>query len=117
MLRLLADEHIDRRIVAAVRRRNPAIDFTRVQEVGLRTHADSAILAWAAGRGYVMVSRDRATMKDEAAVRIVQRARMPGVILIHDRIPIGRAAEHLSTFAEAGEEGDLEGQVIYLPFS
>jgi hypothetical protein len=42
---------------------------------------------------------------------------MPGVILAHQQIPIGRAAEHLLTYAVAGEEGDLEGQVIYLPFT
>lgn len=117
MLRLLADEHIDHRLISAVTRRNPAVEFIRLQDVGLRTAADSAILAWAADHGFIVVSRDRATMKDEAQARMARHESMPGVILAHQQIPIGRAAEHLLTYAVAGEEGDLEGQVIYLPFT
>ncbi len=48
MLRLLADENLDGNIVRGLRRKLPAVDLVRVQDVGLSGLADAEILAWAA---------------------------------------------------------------------
>ena len=114
MLRLLADEHVDPRIVSAVKRRNPDVAFLRLQDAGLRTRSDTTILAWAAEREFVVVTCDYATMHKEASDRMALLIPMPGVIVLHEHMPIGPAAEQLLTLAVAGRPGDLEGQVIYL---
>ena len=43
----LADENIDPDLVLGLQRRVDGIDVVRVQEVGLRTMSDPAILQWA----------------------------------------------------------------------
>jgi Domain of unknown function (DUF5615) len=50
-VRLLADENFDNRILARLRRRLPALDILRVQDVGLVGAEDPEILAWAAEEG------------------------------------------------------------------
>jgi len=50
MLRLLIDEDVHGDIVEGLRRRQPAVDFVRVVDVGLGRSADSRILEWAARR-------------------------------------------------------------------
>ena len=47
-LRFLADENFRRPILSGVKRREPAIDLARVQEVGLKNHPDPELLAFAA---------------------------------------------------------------------
>ena len=45
MIRLLAGENFDANIVRGVRRRLPALDIVRVQDIGLRTADDPTILS------------------------------------------------------------------------
>lgn len=40
---------------------------------------------------------------------------MPGVIEISRSIPIGQAIEEILLLAEFSEEGEWEGQILYLP--
>ena len=48
MLRLLTDENVHGDIIAGLRRRQPALDLVRVQDVGLRHTPDPIILEGAA---------------------------------------------------------------------
>ena len=41
---------------------------------------------------------------------------MPGVIEITESSPLGKAIEDILLFIECGIDGELEGQVLYLPF-
>lgn len=58
----LADENVDPDLVLGLKRRVEGIDIVRVQEVGLRTLDDLAILEWAAVEGRVLISRDVKTI-------------------------------------------------------
>ena len=48
MIRFLADEDFNNDLLRALRRRRPAVDAVRVQDVGLSGQPDPAVLAWAA---------------------------------------------------------------------
>lgn len=48
MLRYLADEDLDNRILKAFRRREPQVDWVRVQDIGLGGCDDELILQYAA---------------------------------------------------------------------
>jgi hypothetical protein len=76
MLRLLSDEDVPGEIIHALRQRQPDLDISRVQEVGLMHTDDSVILAWAAAQGR-QVLRDRNTMTAAAWERVNQGLPMP----------------------------------------
>jgi predicted nuclease of predicted toxin-antitoxin system len=115
MLRLLTDEDVHGDIVDGLRRRNPAVDLVRVQDVGLGHTADQLILDWAAQHERIVVSVDKKTLAAEAWNRVAARLPMPGVAILRTLLTIGQAIEELELIAIAANPDDLRNQVIYLP--
>ena len=96
MLPLLADENSNNDILRGVRRRNPAVDFARVQDVGLSEADDPMVREWAAQAGRVLLTHDVATMTHHAHDRVRDGTRMPGVFEVGRHVPatplVGRTA-------------------------
>jgi hypothetical protein len=115
MLRLLIDEDVHGAIVDGLRRRQPALDLVRVQDVGLARTPDAAILQWAAEQGRVVVSVDKKTLAVDAWDRVAHGLPMPGVAILRTVLTIGQAVNELELIALAGNPDDLWDQVVYLP--
>src|SRR5437667_8440090 len=113
MLRLLTDENVHGDIVAGLRRRQPALDLVRVQEVGLRHTPDPVILEWAAQQGRVVVSVDKKTLAVAAWNRVARGMPMPGVAILRIALSIGQAVSELELIALAGDAEDFWDQVVY----
>ena len=101
MLTLLAGENFNNDIVRGLIRRRPGRDIIRVQDVGLATTDESAILLWAAEAGRLVVTHDASTMIGLAYARADAGEPMPGVIQVSPTVPIGRAIEDLLLLVEA----------------
>ena len=78
MIKFLADENFDNRIVRGLSRRFPEVDVTRVQDVGLMNTDAREILAWAAYEKRVLLTHDVATMTAFAYERITKNLPMRG---------------------------------------
>lgn len=100
MLLFVADENFNNDIVRGVRRWNPAIDIVRVQDIGLYSADDPAVLEWAAESGRVLLTHDVATMTRYAYDRVREGKAMPGVFEIARHVPIGVAIEPIALLAE-----------------
>lgn len=116
MLKLLVDENFDNTIVRGLFRRNPMLDMVRVQDVGLSGKDDLTVLEWAAQEGRILLTHDVATITCYAYDRVKQGQPMPGVIEISTDAPIRRVIEDVLVLVECSQEGELEGQVQYLPW-
>jgi|SRR6478672_4429052 len=116
MLKFLADENFDNTIVRGLLRRRPSIDIVRVQDVGLSGEDDPTILAWAAEEGRVLLTHDVATITHFAYGRLLQSLPMPGVIEVGTDARIGQVIEDILLVVDCSLEGELEGQIQYLPF-
>lgn len=115
MLRFAADENFNNNIVKGFRRRNPAVDIVRVQDVGLYSAKDPAILAWVARERRILLTHDAATMRDFAYERMAAGLSMSGLIEVQRSAPIGRVIEDLLLIAECTAEEEWEGRVERLP--
>ena len=115
MLRLLADENLDNRIVRGLRHRNPGVDIVRVQDAGLSGADDPAVLAWAAGQHRVLLSHDVTTVTKYAYDRVRAGESMPGVFEVSRSTPVRTAIDDLALLVECSLAGEWEGQVHYLP--
>ena len=116
MLRFVADQNFDNRIVRGLlRRAGGTIDLVRVQDVGLFTADDPALLAWAADAERVVLTHDVSTLAHHAYERIAASERMPGVFEVPRSMRIGQAIDELTLVIECSVEGEWEGRVIYLP--
>ncbi|MGI8589002.1 MAG: DUF5615 family PIN-like protein [Chloroflexia bacterium] len=115
MLRLLADEDLDIRIVEGVLQKIDA-DILRAQNVGLSGRPDKQVLAWAADTQRVVLTHDSNTMTQAAYDRLRAGQPMPGLFVVRWDASIGEVVASLLVLIGAGKPQDWEGQVWYLPF-
>ena len=115
MIRFLADEDFDGRIVRGLLRQLPHLDIVRVQDVGLQSATDAEILAFAARENRVVLTHDVTTMSAFAYRRTNEGLSMSGVFEIAQELPVGLAIEELILIAECSLENEWQGQVRYLP--
>ena len=115
MTRFIADENFSGPVVRGMRRRYPDVDIVTVQEVGLTSADDPAVLQWAADHGRLVVTNDVKTMIPFAKQRAAAGLTMPGLIEAGRKLSVRRAIEDLYTIAVCSEPGEWEGQIIHLP--
>lgn len=115
-MKFLADENLDNNILRGILRRKPDLDLVRVQDVGLFGKDDPTVLSQAAQEERILLTHDVATITHYAYDRTVKNLRMPGVIEITASSSLGKAIEDILLFIECGVDGELEGQILYLPF-
>lgn len=56
MIRFLADENFNGKIVRGIHRKNPAADIVRVQDTEIYQADDPAVLAWAAEKRRIVLN-------------------------------------------------------------
>jgi len=115
MLRLLADENFNHRILRGLRLRNPSLDILIAQETPLVGARDADVLTWCADQGRVLITHDLKTIPRLAYERVQASQEMPGVLAVPNSLAIGKAIDDLATLVECAGEHDLWNLVIYLP--
>jgi hypothetical protein len=113
-LRFQADNDLDQRIVTAVKRLESSIDFQTAPAIGLHRVADPDVLALTAQEGRVLVSHDRRTLPDHFRDFIASQT-SPGVIIVSQKLSIGRAAELLHLLWAATEAEEYTNIIYDLP--
>lgn len=116
MLKLLADENFDNTILRGLLRRRPTLDIVRVQGIGLSGADDPTVLEWSAQENRVLLTHDVATITHFAYERVAKELPMPGVLEVHTDARIGQVIEDILLIIDCTIEGELEGQIYYLPF-
>jgi hypothetical protein len=114
-LRFLADENLDGDLLRALLRRRPGLDVVRVQDAGLASADDAAILAWAAREGRVLLTHDVNTAPGHAYARLRTGEHLSGVVAVPLSLPVSWALDDLLLLADAGDTDEVAGRVLFLP--
>jgi len=112
--RFQADADFNQKIVAGLRRREPAIDFRSASEGGVIGRPDPEVLAQAASESRVLVSHDRQTMPGHFR-RFIKTQASPGLVIVSQELDIGQAIEELLLVWAASEAEEWGNTVIFLP--
>lgn len=116
MLRLLADENIDRDLLRGLLRRRPDLDVVRAQDVELSGVSDPEVLVWAAREQRITLTHDITTMTDYAAQRLERGEPMPGLFLVHQRNAVlSVIINDLLFIDDCSETTEWDGRFLYLP--
>jgi hypothetical protein len=113
--RFLADNDLNDAIVVGVRRREPAIEFSRLRDLGLATRSDPKVLEFAAQENWIVVSHDVNTMREVACTRLGAGLFMGGLLLVHQRTPVPQIIESLLLIWAASEAKEWASLVEFLP--
>jgi precorrin-6B methylase 1 len=115
-IRFQADNDFDERVIRALLRLQPAIDFQTATAIGFHLGTpDNQVLARAADEGRVLVSHDIQTMPRHFAAFIVNR-NSPGVLIVSQALPIAEAAYLLLLIWEASETEEYINLIYRLPW-
>lgn len=113
-LLFVADEGFNRNILRGVLSHDPTIAIVRVQDVGMSGAPDPEILEWAAQEGRIVLTHDKRTMRADAIARLIAGLPMPGVIVVHQDTPEGRAIEGLLMMIGTTLESEWENQIRFI---
>lgn len=115
MVKLLADENLDNRILRGLKRKRSNLDIVRVQDTEVYQADDPTVLEWAAQEGRVLLTHDINTIPKYAYERVAEGKKMTGVIAVKDSAAIGVVIEDILLAIETSDEDEFENQIIYLP--
>ncbi len=115
MLRLLADENFNGRILRALKRQIPDLDVVRTQDTPLLGADDPALLQFAADETRVLLTHDQETLVGHAWQRVRSGLAMPGVVVAPTDRPIGQIIADLALLVLAGQAKDVEQQILFIP--
>ncbi len=115
MMRFLADENLDNRILRGLLRRNPDLDVVRVQDLDISGANDDDVLAWATGEQRVLLTHDQRTVPLYAYRRMERGESIAGVIVIPDSLAVGEAIDDLLLIIDVTSDTEWVNQVLRLP--
>lgn len=116
MIRLLADENFNGDILRGLRRRVPAIDAPRIQDVGMRGTDDETVLEWAAAEGRLVLTHDVSTLIDFAWKRVAAGLHHAGEAAASQQAPVGAVVADLVLLAECSADGEWADRILFIPF-
>jgi hypothetical protein len=115
VLRLLADENFNGRILRALQRQIPDLDVVRAQDTLLYGTDDQVLLQFAADENRIVLTHDVETLVGYAWERVRSGLPMPGVIVALTDQPIGQVIGDLEILLLASQPEELEAQIRFLP--
>jgi hypothetical protein len=121
MLRFVLDEHLRGPLWSAIVRHNVRggvpIDAARVgdpPDLPLGSD-DPTVLLWAEREGRILLTEDVHTMPGHLARHPQSGHHLPGVFVMSAGLSIKAIVEHLELVAHAGDAGDYENTITYVP--
>jgi hypothetical protein len=114
-VRFQADANFNALIIKGVLRRQPLLDIQTADAARLAGVPDPEVLARSAQSGRVLVSHDYHTMPDHFADFLASGQHSPGVLLLHQTLPVAQAIEALLLVWNASDPAEWRDLLTYLP--
>jgi hypothetical protein len=115
MIRFIADEDFNGRIVRGLLLRKKDLDLVRVPDVGLSGASDEKLLEWAADNNRILLTHDNRTMPRHVAHRLNGGLAIPGVLIVDDLAPIGLCIDELLIIDECSTADEWQNVILYVP--
>lgn len=115
MIALLIDQNFNEHIIDGMIRRDRTLRMIHVRDVGMADAADPTILEWAAANALVLATHDRKTIPSFAYARVSAGLNMPGVFVVDDDMPIGRAIDELLIAVTCLSPAECRNLIRYFP--
>jgi len=113
--RFQADENLNAKIIAGLRRREPSLDFQTAKAANILGHEDLEVLTIAARDGRILVSHDRETMPAHFS-RFIAESTSAGLLIVSQKLDSREAIEQILLVWVASEAAEWSNRIGYLPF-
>lgn len=109
-----ADADFNHKIVKAILRLEPLIDFQSASQANLESVLDPEVLFLAANQGRLLVSHDKTTMPQHFAEFIATQS-SPGLLIVPKALPMAEVIEDIILIWLAESPKDWINRIRYLP--
>ncbi|MGL4177270.1 MAG: hypothetical protein ACRCSN_14470 [Dermatophilaceae bacterium] len=114
-VRFITDEHIARALIAGLQRVSDDIDIVRVQDVGLRTMDDLAILHWQLTTIECSLPTTSGPFRSSPTDESRRACPCPESSSFQRRWPLGAVIDELALISGATDTREWSDRVLYLP--
>lgn len=114
-VRFQADANFNALIIKGIVRRQPLVDIQTADASGLAGITDPEILAHTLQSGRILVSHDYHTMPGHFADFLASGQHSPGVLLLHQTLPLAQAIDALLLVWSASDPEEWRDTLTYLP--
>jgi predicted nuclease of predicted toxin-antitoxin system len=114
MIKFLADENFNGKILKALLKQFPNLDIVRVQDTELYQQDDPTVLEWSAQHQRILLTHDVKTMVGFANERIINN--LPtAVIIVPESLSLAIAIADLNLIISASNPQEWQNLVTFLP--
>lgn len=116
-VRILLDENVDTRLLAAVRRRSSSVEISQIGEPerpALGTK-DPELLEWCEVNQYSLVTNNRRSMPGHLTDHLAAGRHVPGIFILSEDMSFGEIVDELLLIEGASEAEEYRDQLVYLP--
>ncbi|MBF6591607.1 MAG: DUF5615 family PIN-like protein [Ktedonobacterales bacterium] len=114
-VRFQADANLNAVIIKGTLRRQPLVDMRTAEVAGLAGVPDPEVLARTAQAARVLVSHDFHTLPGHFADFLASGQHSPGVLLLHQTLPVAQAIAALLLVWDASDPAEWRDRLTYLP--
>ena len=112
--RFQADADFNQKIIAGLRRREPALDFQTALKGNVIGRPDHEVLLLAARAGRILVTHDRRSMPGHFA-RFIQKQASPGLLIVEQDLDLATAIDDLLLVWAASSSEEWENKIGFVP--
>ncbi len=116
-IRYLIDENLDPLYKVQLLLKRPGLVVYSIGDPGTppKGTLDPEILRWCEGNDFILITNNRKSMPAHLAVHLSEECHIPGIITLNLEMSIGDTVEELILIAEAGNPGEYQDRIVYLP--
>ena len=113
----LLDEHIEPTLRTQLIRHEPDMTVWIIGDPGAppRGTPDPEILSWCEVHGFLLVTRNRASMPDHLKAHLEMGHHVPGILTLHPDMTMGETIAELQLIWGASNPHEFRDLIVYLP--
>jgi len=112
--RFQADENLNAKIIAGLRRREPALDIRSAKAAGLLGLDDHYVLTAAARDGRILVTHDHGTVPTHFTAFLSQSS-SSGVVIVSQKLGLQEVIDQILLIWAASDATEWVNRIVYLP--
>ena len=115
MIRILADQNFNGKILRGLKSRLTELDCVTTYELGIQKFTDYDLLTFAAEENRIILTHDSKTFPGFSYEKIAKDEKMSGVIVVSNQCSIGQAIDEIEIALLCNSASEWENNVTRIP--
>lgn len=115
MIKILADQNFNGRILKGLKSRLSDLDCLTTYEIGMQKYKDYDLLTFAAEENRIILTHDARTFPRYIREKIEKGEKIAGVIIVSNKCSIGQAIDEIQIALICNTESEWQNNITRIP--